>query len=115
MSVMAQHGGVRLVVVDAGVVSELPPHPELRTVRAGSGTADITLGPAMSREQAEHCLLAGVHLAQETAESGTDLIGTGDMGIGNTTASSAIVTALTGRPPDETTGKGTGRRTRWTC
>ena len=109
VSVMAQHSGVRLVVVDAGVVAELPPHPELRAVRVGSGTADITLGPAMSRGQAEHCLLAGVGLAREAAESGADLIGTGDMGIGNTTASSAIVTALTGRPPDETTGKGTGR------
>ena len=112
VSVLARHAGVRLVIVDAGIAAELPPHPELRVVHVGSGTADITLGPAMSREQAERCLLAGVGLAQEAAESGADLIGTGDMGIGNTTASSAIASALTGRPPDETTGRGTGRTPR---
>jgi len=63
----------------------------------------------MTREQAEACVVAGVRLAMEAAESGSDMIGTGDMGIGNTTASSAIVAALTGRSPLETTGKGTGR------
>ena len=109
VSVLARHASVRLVIVDAGVAAELPPHPELRVVRVGCGTADITLGPAMSRAQAERCLLAGVGLAREAAEGGADLIGTGDMGIGNTTASSAIVSALTGRSPDKTTGKGTGR------
>ncbi|MBI3961269.1 MAG: nicotinate-nucleotide--dimethylbenzimidazole phosphoribosyltransferase [Deinococcus sp.] len=109
VSVMARHADVRLVVVDAGIATELPSHPDLHRVRAGRGTADISGGPAMSREQAEYSLLAGVHLAMEVAEAGTDLIGTGDMGIGNTTASSAIATVLTGRPPEETTGKGTGR------
>lgn len=112
VSVLARHAGVRLMIVDAGVAAELPPHPELQVVHVGSGTADITLGPAMSRAQAERCLLAGVDLAQKAAESGADLIGTGDMGIGNTTASSAIASALTGRPPDETTGRGTGRTPR---
>jgi nicotinate-nucleotide--dimethylbenzimidazole phosphoribosyltransferase len=63
----------------------------------------------MTREQAAHCVLAGAQLALEAAEAGGDLIGIGDMGIGNTTASSAIVAALTGRSPAETTGKGTGR------
>lgn len=109
VSVMARRLGVRMFIVDAGVASDLPPHPELRAVRVGRGTGDITLGPAMSREQAEQCLLAGISLAKEAAESGADLIGTGDMGIGNTTASSAIASALTGRNPEDTTGKGTGR------
>ena len=63
----------------------------------------------MTRVQAEACVNAGVELALEAAESGADIIGTGDMGIGNTTASSAIAAALTGRPPSETTGRGTGR------
>ena len=109
VSVMARRAGVKLVVVDAGVATPLPSHPELRVVGAGRGTADMAEGPAMSREQAEACVLAGVELAREVADGGADLIGTGDMGIGNTTASSAITAALTGRSPQETTGRGTGR------
>ncbi len=78
----------------------------------GRGTADIAKGPAMTREQAEVCVMAGINIALEAAESGADIIGTGDMGIGNTTASSAIAAALTRRPPSETTGQGTGRNDR---
>lgn len=63
----------------------------------------------MSREQAVRCLEAGAVLAREVAASGADLVATGDMGIGNTTASSAIAAAITGLPPGETTGEGTGR------
>ena len=109
ISVMARNAGVRLVIVDAGVATPLPPHPDLRRLDIGRGTADMTQGPAMTREQAEASVLAGVALAREVAEAGADLIGTGDMGIGNTTASSAITAALTGRLPRETTGRGTGR------
>ena len=112
VSVMARTAGVDLVVVDAGVAAQLPDHPDLRVVGAGRGTADITQGPAMTRGQAEACVTAGVALALEAAESGADLIGTGDMGIGNTTASSAVAAALTGRPPSATTGRGTGRSDR---
>ncbi len=109
VSVMARQAGVRLVVVDAGVAGELAPHPQLRSLGLGKGTGDITQGPAMSRDQAEACLLAGVALATEAADTGADLIGVGDMGIGNTTASSAIVATVTGLPPEKTTGRGTGR------
>lgn len=109
VSVMAKHAGVDLVIVDAGVAGKLPPHPALRPLRIGRGTADISSGPAMSREQAERCLLEGARLAMEAADAGADLIGTGDMGIGNTTPSSAIAATLTGYPPDATTGRGTGR------
>lgn len=109
VSVMARHAVVELVIVDAGVASKLPPHPGLHMLGIGKGTADISRGPAMSREQAERCLLEGARLAMEAADAGADLIGTGDMGIGNTTPSSAIAAALTGCPPDITTGKGTGR------
>ena len=69
----------------------------------------MTRGPAMTREQAEACVAAGVRIATEAAERGADIIGTGDMGIGNTTASSAIAAAVTGKPPSDTTGRGTGR------
>ena len=109
INVMARKAGVDLVIVDAGVAAPLPDHPDLRVVGMGCGTADITQGPAMTREQADACVMAGVGLALEAAEGGADILGTGDMGIGNTTPSSAITAALTRRPPRETTGRGTGR------
>lgn len=109
INAMARRAGVELVVVDAGLAAPLPGHPTLRVIGAGRGTADMARGPAMSRAQAEQCVRAGIRLALEAAESGADIIGAGEMGIGNTTASSAITAALTGRPPSETTGRGTGR------
>ena len=109
INVMARKAGVDLVIVDAGVATPLPDHPDLRVVGMGRGTADITQGPAMTREQADACVMAGVGLALEAVEGGADMLGTGDMGIGNTTPSSAITAALTRRPPSETTGRGTGR------
>ena len=110
VSVMCRRLGVRQLVVDAGIAGPpLPPHPDLRTVRVGPVTGDISRGPAMSRTQAERCVDAGVELATEVAAGGADLIAAGDMGIGNTTAASAVTAAVTGRPPRETTGRGTGR------
>ena len=109
INVMARTAGVDIMLVDAGLATPLPDSPDLRVIGAGRGTADIALGPAMTREQAEVCVEAGIGIALEAAESGADVIGTGDMGIGNTTASSAIAAVLTGRPPGETTGRGTGR------
>ena len=103
INVMARKAGVDLIIVDAGVATPLPDHPDLRVVTVGRGTADITQGPAMTRDQAEACAYEGVRLALEAAENGADIIGTGDMGIGNTTPSSAIVAALTRTPPGETT------------
>ena len=109
ISVLTRHLGVRRIIVDAGVAGELPPSSEIRTLRIGRITGDISQGPAMSRTQAEQCIGAGIDLAAEAAATGADLIGTGDMGIGNTTPSSAIVAALTGTPPAAATGRGTGR------
>ena len=109
VSVMSRRLGVRQIIVDAGVAADLPDHPELRSIRIGRGTSDISQGPAMSREQAEQSVLAGIEIAVEAAESGADLIAAGEMGIGNTTASSAVTAAFTGASPQETTGAGTGR------
>ena len=109
INVMARKAWVDLVIVDAGVATPLPDHPDLREVAVGRGTADITQGPAMTRDHAEACVYEGVRLTLEAAEGGADIIGTGDMGIGNTTSSSAIVAALTASRPSETTGRGTGR------
>ena len=109
ISVMCRHLGIQQVIVDAGVAAELPAHPDVRSFKIGRGTSDISVGPAMSRQQAEQCLEAGINLAAEMVESGVDLLATGDMGIGNTTPSSAITSAVTGLDPKETTGEGTGR------
>ena len=109
INVMCRQLGIRQIIVDVGVASELPRHPELRSLGIGRGTADMTQGSAMTREQARACLEAGISLAQECVDSGIDLIGTGDMGIGNTTASAAITSIITGLPPEETTGDGAGR------
>ena len=109
INVICRQLGIRQVIVDAGVATELPSNPDLRTLGIGRGTADMSQGPAMTREQARACFEAGIGLAQECVEDGIDLIGTGDMGIGNTTASAAITSAVTGLPPEETTGDGAGR------
>lgn len=104
---MARQAGVRLLVVDAGVAGDLPRHAELRRLGIGRGTNDITQGPAMTRAQAERCIAEGVALAE--GERDAAMIGAGDMGIGNTTASSAITAAMTGEAASRTTGRGTGR------
>lgn len=109
VSVMARARGASLIIVDAGVATPLPAHPDLRVVSAGRGTRDMTQGPAMTREQAEACISAGVGFALDAAEHGAHIIATGDMGIGNTTAASTITAALTDTPPRLTTGRGTGR------
>lgn len=110
VSVMARRLGVRQIVVDAGIAAdELPPQPQLRSLRAGRGTGDISRGPAMSRQQAQRCVEAGAGYAAAAAADGADLIATGEMGIGNTTAASAVTSAMTGAPPERTTGPGTGR------
>ncbi|NTU79715.1 MAG: nicotinate-nucleotide--dimethylbenzimidazole phosphoribosyltransferase [Chloroflexales bacterium] len=108
INVLARHAGARIVVVDIGMASELPPHPDLLVRRVGPGTADVSTGPAMSREQAQTAVEIGITVADEVIASGVDMIATGEMGIGNTTASSAIVAAITGRPAAEVTGRGTG-------
>ena len=109
VSVMARRAGVNLVVVDAGIATPLPAHPDLHVSAAGRCTADISEGPAMTRQQAETTVMRGIDLALEIARSGVDIIGTGDMGIGNTTPSSAITSSVTGLTARETTGRGTGR------
>lgn len=109
VSILSRSLGVRQIIVDAGVASGIRDHPDLHRLSAGRGTEDISVGPAMSKRQAEKCLTAGVNLAVDAARSGADLIAAGDMGIGNTTAASAITATVTGESAQETTGRGTGR------
>ncbi len=108
INVLAKHAGAEIVVLDAGVASDLPSHPSLRPVKIGRGTGNIATGPAMTAEQAVQCLETGIETCREQIAEGVDLIACGDMGIGNTTPSSAIISVITGTDPDLTTGRGTG-------
>jgi nicotinate-nucleotide--dimethylbenzimidazole phosphoribosyltransferase len=108
VNVLARHAGATVVVADFGVAGSLPAHPELVSRPMGPGTRNMSRGPAMSREQALRAIEAGAGLVFAERERGIDLIGTGDMGIGNTTAASAVVAALTGAPVEAVTGPGTG-------
>jgi nicotinate-nucleotide--dimethylbenzimidazole phosphoribosyltransferase len=106
VNVLARHAGARVVVADLGVASQLPAHPELRAKKIAPGTQNFTRGPAMTQTQARDALEAGIDLVE--AERTLDLVGTGEMGIGNTTAASAITAVVTGAPVESVTGRGTG-------
>src|SRR5215813_13331737 len=108
VNVLARHAGAKVVVADMGVAEPPPTHPALLSCRIGPGTANMAKGPAMTRREAVAAIEAGVGLVETERADGLDLIGTGEMGIGNTTAASAVVAALTGLPPNEVTGWGTG-------
>jgi nicotinate-nucleotide--dimethylbenzimidazole phosphoribosyltransferase len=108
INVLARHVGARVIVVDMGVAANLPSHPELINRKMGMGTADFSVEPAMSRTQAQQAVEAGIACANDAIDAGIDMLATGDMGIGNTTASSAVVAAITGRPVAEVTGRGAG-------
>ena len=108
INVLARHAGANIVILDAGVAADLPANPALRSVKIGRGTANMASGPAMTRQQAIDCIETGIEAAQEQIAEGADLIAFGDMGIGNTTPSSAITAVITGTDPGITTGRGTG-------
>jgi len=108
INVLARYVGARVVVVDMGVAAVLEPHPYLVSKKVALGTRNMRRGPAMTREQALTAVEAGIELVEQELEKGMDIIGTGDMGIGNTTASSAITAAITGESVARVTGRGTG-------
>jgi nicotinate-nucleotide--dimethylbenzimidazole phosphoribosyltransferase len=105
---LARHAGARVVVVDVGVANELPLDTGVVRARVANGTADMSVGPAMTREQALAAIRVGIDQVRALAQDGLDLVGTGDMGIGNTTASAAITSVLTGVDPSDVVGRGTG-------
>ncbi len=110
VNVLARISGTRVVVADLGVaadLSELVASGAIIGAKVASGTANLALGPAMSRAQAVTSIEHGIAIARQLATS-TDVFGTGEMGIGNTTPASAIVACLTGTAPDVVTGCGTG-------
>ena len=105
INVLARHAGAKVIVVDAGVAQDPGPAPGLVSKRLGPGTADLVTSPAMSEEQAIECIRIGIDLAR-TEDAG--VIGCGEIGIGNTTAASAVTAAMLGCAPERVTGSGTG-------
>ena len=105
INVLAREVGARVVVADIGVDADLPAHPDLHAVKVRRGTDSITHGPAMSRSEAEQAIDVGRTLVRGER---LDIALTGDMGIGNTTASAAVICALTGLDPRSVVGRGTG-------
>jgi len=105
INVLAKQAGARLVVVDAGVLTPVEAEG-VRSLRIGAGTRSFTSGPAMSEEQARGGLEAGAALVASLAP--VDVVGLGEMGIGNTTSASAVTAALLGVAPEKVCGRGTG-------
>ena len=108
INVITRQTGARVVVVDMGVAAELEPDPQLISRKIGAGTHDMALGPAMTAGQAVKAVESGIELVVAEIARGLDIVGTGDMGIGNTTASSAICAVMTGKSLTEVTGRGAG-------
>jgi len=108
VNVLARHVGARVVVVDMGVAGDLEVSPRLVQCKIARGTNNLSRGPAMSGEQARAALEAGIDVVAGEVEKGLDLLGVGDMGIGNTTASSAIAAAVLRCPARQVIGRGTG-------
>ncbi|WP_406370375.1 nicotinate-nucleotide--dimethylbenzimidazole phosphoribosyltransferase [Streptomyces sp. NBC_00647] len=104
----ANQVGAEVCVIDVGVASDLPATPGLLPRKVRAGTADMTTGPAMTREEAIAALEVGIETARDLVAAGNKALLTGEMGIANTTASAALISVFTGADPAEVTGRGTG-------
>jgi nicotinate-nucleotide--dimethylbenzimidazole phosphoribosyltransferase len=108
VNALARQVGATVAVVDVGLATEPVPAGALRRANVARATADLSLGPAMTREQALAAIEVGLAVADELVDSGADLLVTGDMGIANTTPAAALVALSTGAEPELVTGRGTG-------
>ena len=108
INVLAKHIGAKVVVVDMGVSADLEPQPKLIIKKINYGTKNMTKGPAMTEQEAVRSIEAGIEVFEDEFKKGVDIVGIGDMGIGNTTPSSAITAVVTGKTVEEVTGRGTG-------
>ena len=108
INVLSRMIGARVIIVDMGVRGGLPATDGITCKMIDFGTKDMSTGPAMTRKQAMDCLVAGIEIVEREIKSGLDILGTGDMGIGNTTSASAITAVVTGQTVSEITGRGTG-------
>ena len=109
INVLARHAGAEVRVADLGVDHDFEKDMPIFHCKVGKGTANFTREPAMTRDQAMQSIAAGIGIVRSlVAESPVDMLGTGDMGIGNTTPSAAIIAAFSGLSVDQVTGRGTG-------
>lgn len=107
-NVMARHANTDLFVVDVGVNADLTNLKGVRNEKVAWGTEDFTKGPAMTKNQAIKALQAGIKIADECIDKGYNLLVTAEMGIGNTTSTAAIASAMLNLEPELTVGRGTG-------
>ncbi len=108
INVLARQAGAEVVIVDVGVAAELDDRPGLRRHKVRAGTADLSTGPAMTGDEALAALDVGGQVAADLVAGGARCLVSGEMGIGNTTPSAALIAAFTGRSAAEVTGRGTG-------
>jgi len=108
INVLASHVGSRVVIVDIGVASDLISNPKLIIRKVNYGTKNMAKGPAMTMDEASRAIETGVEIFEQEFIKGIDIIGTGEMGIGNTTSASAITAVFTEKPVEEVTGRGAG-------
>lgn len=108
INVLARQAQARVVVVDVGVAADFQPQRRLIQRKVAYGTQAMTLGPALTRAQAEQAVTVGLEVASAEMMLGMNLVATGDMGIGNTTPSAALTAVFTGLPVAQVTGRGTG-------
>jgi len=108
INVLARHVGARVVVADLGVASDLNPDKRFIIKKINYGTKNMAEGQAMTRDEALRSIEAGIEIFEEEFKKGVDIVGTGEMGIGNTTAASAITASFTNIPLVQLTGRGTG-------
>ncbi|MFJ3203543.1 nicotinate-nucleotide--dimethylbenzimidazole phosphoribosyltransferase [Streptomyces sp. NPDC086989] len=104
----ANQVGAEVCVIDVGVAGELPATPGLLPRKVRPGTADLSTGPAMTREEAVAAIEVGIETARDLVAAGNKALLTGEMGIANTTVSAALISVFTGVDPAEVTGRGTG-------
>ena len=109
INVLARQAGARVLVVDMGVASKIDlKSPDFKDCKINSGTKNFTKGPAMTRDEAIKSITTGIEIVNEEVTNGINIVGTGDMGIANTTPSAAIISVLSNIPAEKIAGRGTG-------
>lgn len=108
VNVLAGQAGAEVMITDVGVLGDYPANPRVRDRNVARGTADLSVGPALTREEVLRAIAVGIEAADEAIDGGAQILLTGEMGIGNTTASSALISVFTGADTAAVTGRGTG-------